>query len=283
MATKRNWRDEVHAAEPEPAMASSTGSNWRNQVHGNEPAPVPKTTSNWRDQIYHDEPTVPASRTTQTYASEPAPVPKTTSNWRDQIYTDEPTNPAPKSSSKGNWRDNIYDEPVDTAAPVPNSTSQTTKPNWRDQVHQSEYVATDVEKSGLQAKPVPVRDDDGEEYFAQPPTTAMDLVTEVIHATDDPTLNPWTFRTFLLGMILSIFGGTLASIFYFKPQPVTISTIFLAVISYVLGKFLELVIPRKGAIGRFLNPHPVRTSTSCTAKSELTASSSTAKSMRLLS
>jgi hypothetical protein len=30
-------------------------------------------------------------------------------------------------------------------------------------------------------------------------TTAEDLVTQVINVEDDPSLNPWTFRTFFLG------------------------------------------------------------------------------------
>lgn len=42
-------------------------------------------------------------------------------------------------------------------------------------------------------------DDYEEEHYKLPPETAEDFVTEVIHARDDPTLNPWTFRTFFLG------------------------------------------------------------------------------------
>jgi hypothetical protein len=42
-------------------------------------------------------------------------------------------------------------------------------------------------------------DEDGEEHFTAPAETATDLITEVIHVTDDPTLNSWTFRTWFLG------------------------------------------------------------------------------------
>jgi hypothetical protein len=45
----------------------------------------------------------------------------------------------------------------------------------------------------------PTYDEDGEIHYTEPATTARDLVTEVIHARDDPTLNPWTFRTWFLG------------------------------------------------------------------------------------
>ena len=33
-----------------------------------------------------------------------------------------------------------------------------------------------------------------------PARSATDFITEVIHAKDDPTLNPWTFRTWFVGM-----------------------------------------------------------------------------------
>lgn len=59
-----------------------------------------------------------------------------------------------------------------------------------------------------------------------------------------------------VGCGLAIFGGTISAIYYFKPQTVLVSTVFLAVISYLLGKGLELIIPRRGFIGRWLNPHP---------------------------
>jgi len=85
--------------------------------------------------------------------------------------------------------------------------------------------------------------------------TAKDLVTQVIHVDDDPTQNPYTFRLFFLGTGLSIFGAVLAEIFYFKPQTVFVSVVFLTVIGYVLGEFMALIIPRWGFF-RYLNPGP---------------------------
>jgi OPT family small oligopeptide transporter len=82
-----------------------------------------------------------------------------------------------------------------------------------------------------------------------------DLVTHIISVHDDPTLNPWTVRAFVIGLGLSAFGGVLAEIYYFKPQTVLVSTLFLAVISYVLGVAMDTVIPRHGFF-RYLNPHP---------------------------
>lgn len=40
-----------------------------------------------------------------------------------------------------------------------------------------------------------------------------DLVTHVISVHDDPTLNPWTVRAFVVGLGLSAFGGVLGKSF----------------------------------------------------------------------
>ena len=48
----------------------------------------------------------------------------------------------------------------------------------------------------------------------------------------------------------------IAAIYYFKPQTIAVSTVFLAVISYILGEFMAFIIPKHGWIGRWFNPHP---------------------------
>ncbi|KAN0125414.1 oligopeptide transporter, partial [Lactarius tabidus] len=78
-----------------------------------------------------------------------------------------------------------------------------------------------------------------------------DIVTHVISVHDDPSLNPWTFRSFFIGLGLSAF----AEIYYFKPQTIIVSTMFLAIISYVLGITMEAFIPSWGWF-RYLNPGP---------------------------
>ncbi|THH03265.1 hypothetical protein EW145_g6393 [Phellinidium pouzarii] len=84
---------------------------------------------------------------------------------------------------------------------------------------------------------------------------ARDLVTHVISIDDDESLSPWTFRTAVIGIGLSAFGGVLAEIYYFKPQTVLVSTMFLAIIAYVLGLAMETLIPTRGWF-RYLNPGP---------------------------
>ncbi len=59
--------------------------------------------------------------------------------------------------------------------------------------------------------------------------TTEGIVSNVLSVEDDPSLNPWTFRTFFLGFGLSIFGSVLAEIYYFKPQTLAVSTIFLGI------------------------------------------------------
>ncbi|KLO16064.1 OPT oligopeptide transporter [Schizopora paradoxa] len=59
----------------------------------------------------------------------------------------------------------------------------------------------------------------------------------------------------VIGLGLSAFGGVLAEIYYFKPQTVLVSTMFLAIISYVAGLAMETFIPRWGYF-RYLNPFP---------------------------
>jgi hypothetical protein len=65
-----------------------------------------------------------------------------------------------------------------------------------------------------------------------------------------------TLLTRLIGLGLSAFGSVLQEIFYFKPQTIYVSAVFLTVIGYILGEAMALLIPRRGSIGRFLNPGP---------------------------
>ncbi|KAG1772814.1 OPT oligopeptide transporter protein-domain-containing protein [Suillus occidentalis] len=82
-----------------------------------------------------------------------------------------------------------------------------------------------------------------------------EIATHVISVDDDPSLSPWTFRVAFIGLGLSAFGGSLAQIYYFKPQTVGVSSLFLAIISYVIGIAMETCIPRNGVF-RYLNPGP---------------------------
>jgi hypothetical protein len=41
------------------------------------------------------------------------------------------------------------------------------------------------------------------------PTTGREIVAEVLRAEDDPTINPWTFRMWFIGIGLSVFASTM--------------------------------------------------------------------------
>ncbi|KAJ7707539.1 OPT oligopeptide transporter protein-domain-containing protein [Mycena rosella] len=107
------------------------------------------------------------------------------------------------------------------------------------------------------------KDYSGDIETAQEPSTEDSAIledermvaTHIVSLHDDPSLNPWTFRVLILGLGLSAFGGVLAEIYYFKPQTVLVSTMFLAIIAFVLGKAMESILPSRGVF-HFLNPHP---------------------------
>ncbi|KAF2152269.1 OPT superfamily oligopeptide transporter [Myriangium duriaei CBS 260.36] len=105
---------------------------------------------------------------------------------------------------------------------------------------------------------LPAFDAEAENKFGQADVvhTAEDVVTHVIHVDDDITISPWTFRAFIVGIGIAIFASVLQEIFYFKPQTIYVSVTFLTVVAYPICEFLSFAIPRKGAIGRFLNPFP---------------------------
>lgn len=90
------------------------------------------------------------------------------------------------------------------------------------------------------------------------PADTADVLVHAIHLHDDPSMPAITFRSMFLGVGLSVFGGVLSGIYYFKPQTVTLPTVFLAVIAFLLGEAMSLGIPRRGRFGKFLNPHPFK-------------------------
>lgn len=88
------------------------------------------------------------------------------------------------------------------------------------------------------------------------PANNTDILLHSIHLRDDPTIPAITFRSIFLGLGLSVFGGVLSGIYYFKPQTVVLPAVLLAVLAFLLGEGMSLIIPRRGRLGRFLNPHP---------------------------
>ncbi|KAI0345292.1 OPT oligopeptide transporter [Trametopsis cervina] len=90
------------------------------------------------------------------------------------------------------------------------------------------------------------------EYFIQ---DAADVALKVLSTKDDPDLPSLTFRTFFLGLGFSAFGAVLAQIYYFKPQTLSVSQLFLLVLTYWIGNGMHIALPSKG-IFRWINPGP---------------------------
>nr|AUB29454.1 oligopeptide transporter [Flammulina velutipes]QED11046.1 oligopeptide transporter 2 [Flammulina velutipes] len=107
----------------------------------------------------------------------------------------------------------------------------------------------------------------GEDGKERPIETDTDVATRLISLEDDPTLPIWTFRMWFLGVGLSCFGAVLGQIFYFRPQTVFVSQLFLQIFAYLMGVGLESLIPgpnhylprlqtKDTWFWRFMNPGP---------------------------
>lgn len=143
-------------------------------------------------------------------------------------------------------------------------------PKFTDSLHSNE------EKYGRVEVAVPIDGDVyhdvraidlGENGKERPIETDVDVATRLISLEDDPTLPAFTFRMWFLGLGLSCFGAVLGQIFYFRPQTVYVSQLFLQIIAYILGVVLEEIIPGPGnpheglrfgenGFWRFMNPGP---------------------------
>ncbi|KAF7312525.1 OPT oligopeptide transporter [Mycena indigotica] len=134
------------------------------------------------------------------------------------------------------------------------ATQAITSPDTRSSVSDEKHTPSPVdEKGGLKRDDIETANEPAEGEFAVL-DDERDIATHVIMVEDDESLNPWTVRAFVLGLGLSAFGGVLAEIYYFKPQTVLVSTMFLAIIAFIIGKAMEM-IPAVGPL-RYLNPHP---------------------------
>ncbi|KZW00642.1 OPT superfamily oligopeptide transporter [Exidia glandulosa HHB12029] len=127
-------------------------------------------------------------------------------------------------------------------------------PSPVDDEKKDSFNDVNVEKS-LGSEDVHERElqEERDEYLVQ--DYAHDIAVKVLSTQDDPSEPAFTFRMLFLGFGLGSFGAVLAQIYYFKPQTVSVSHLFLLLISYFIGNFMAAVIPRHGW-WRYLNPGP---------------------------
>ncbi|KAL1712381.1 OPT oligopeptide transporter protein-domain-containing protein [Schizophyllum commune] len=106
-------------------------------------------------------------------------------------------------------------------------------------------------------------DENGKE---RPIESARDYATRLLSLEDDPSLPIFTIRTVVLGIGFAAFASVLGQLFYFRPQSISVSQLFLQIFAFILGKAMEEVIPgtnpnsrfplRDSWWARFLNPGP---------------------------
>lgn len=123
---------------------------------------------------------------------------------------------------------------------------------------------------------------DEDKVYSKPLSDPRQIVAEVLSLDDDPTLNPYTFRMWLLGIGLSVFASSITTINTFRPQWVAIHTVFVAVLSYVIGKLMHRFLPSKGLLGRLLNPGPFNKKEHAAICIMTAAASSTPEAMMVL-
>ncbi|KDE06610.1 hypothetical protein MVLG_03106 [Microbotryum lychnidis-dioicae p1A1 Lamole] len=118
----------------------------------------------------------------------------------------------------------------------------------------------DVAEQHVAAPDAPVADLDPRNLLAngkeRPIETAEDISTRCISLEDDPTLIVHTIRMWVIGLGLTCFAAVLGQIFYFRPQTVFVSQLFLQVIAFILGKAWAKALPNadKGRFWAVLNP-----------------------------
>ncbi|TFK88965.1 OPT oligopeptide transporter [Polyporus arcularius HHB13444] len=107
-------------------------------------------------------------------------------------------------------------------------------------------------------------DESGKE---RPIETEQDYALRLVSLDDDPSLPINTARTWFLSLGLACFAAVLGQLFYFRPQTVQVSGLFLQVFAFILGRALETVLPgpnhnvprlrtKNTRFWRFVNPGP---------------------------
>ncbi|GAN10110.1 oligopeptide transporter 7 [Mucor ambiguus] len=89
-----------------------------------------------------------------------------------------------------------------------------------------------------------------EEYTDE--DSPIEEVRAVVPNTDDPSLPVFTFRMWSLGMIFSCLLAFVNQFFWYRRNAMTLSPLVVQLISFPIGKLMELVIPKS----KFWNPGP---------------------------
>jgi hypothetical protein len=85
------------------------------------------------------------------------------------------------------------------------TTGKRQEKNSESLVAHTEYL--DSEKREVKVDVAESLEQDHAKKHVKPPDTARDLVGDILMVQDDPTVNPWTFRMWFIGIGMSVFAG----------------------------------------------------------------------------
>ncbi|TRM57369.1 hypothetical protein BD626DRAFT_540586, partial [Schizophyllum amplum] len=83
-------------------------------------------------------------------------------------------------------------------------------------------------------------DENGNE---RPIESARDYAMRLMSLEDDPSLPIFTLRSVVLGIGFAAFASVLGQLFYFRPQTISVSQLFLQIFAFILGKAMEELFP----------------------------------------
>ncbi|GAA5852429.1 hypothetical protein JCM8547_006778 [Rhodosporidiobolus lusitaniae] len=96
------------------------------------------------------------------------------------------------------------------------------------------------------------RDPDREVDSAEAMVRRARTKAQVVPESDDPTLPTLTFRVWILGTLLCVFGAAVSQLFFFKSNAPSFSSFFIILISYPIGKWSDRFLPER------VNPGPFK-------------------------
>ncbi|CAO3597675.1 unnamed protein product [Absidia cylindrospora] len=100
----------------------------------------------------------------------------------------------------------------------------------------------------------PIEGIDNEKVVQKEPQdeSYVDIVNKLAITTDDPEMVVFTFRSLLVGIILSSISAAVCQLMLFKPIGIPLTTTFMLMVAYVICKAMERYLPTGG----WLNPCP---------------------------
>nr|CAG8445277.1 4059_t:CDS:10 [Entrophospora candida] len=78
-----------------------------------------------------------------------------------------------------------------------------------------------------------------------PENSPIPMVAAAVSTKDDPTLQPITFRFWVLSTFFTILGAAISQFYYFRSNGGTYSVFFVLLASHVFGKWMADVLPKK--------------------------------------